>query len=268
MLTRQEKRAYQCLLTGLSIGSQNNAFYRFLTLTTKRGVCRNMNKDFDLLKKRIQRAVYKRDGFRGFKFNRYFKMKTAEGYGVMHIVYWGRYIPQEWLSKTWQEIHKSPIVDIRAGYSNDKTNVRGLVGYLLTNYLTKQPLIRFSYGWKWAWVGMRKTWNSLRKMEIRKGCVNLSDVDRIPATWRWRKVGLEYWRYLINKPPSNSRQTHFCSEDFSRTNMRFCSQKAKPDSKLKFWVAILAYLSREVKPQQKVIEYFRKPRDLYPHRIA
>jgi hypothetical protein len=113
-LSRAEKRRYQRLISGLNVGAGQNERQRFMTLTTARGVKRGINKSFDALKKRINRATPKKDGFHGFKFNRYFKLKTAEGNDVLHIVYRGRYIPQKWLSKVWAEIHQgSFIVDIR-----------------------------------------------------------------------------------------------------------------------------------------------------------
>ena len=148
---RKVKRAFQRLCTGLSIGCNQGAYYRFMTLTTAKGVDRDINKDFDVLKMRILRAKPGRDCFFGFKFNRYFKLKTAEGNGVLHIIYWGRFIPQEWLSRAWSEIHQSSIVDIRSAYCKRGQNVKGFVGYLLTNYLTKQPILCMSYGL--AWLG-------------------------------------------------------------------------------------------------------------------
>lgn len=237
-LSKKEKRAFQRLVSGLTIGCHQGAYYRFMTLTTAPGIHQKiqvgkkkkqlvdrLNWDFDILKKRIFRAKYGRDGFSGFKFNKYFKLRTAEGNGVLHIIYWGRFIPQWWLSKTWKQIHDSPVVDIRAAYGKRGQNVKGLVGYLLTNYLTKQPIERMSYGWKWAWLGLAKSWDHVRKTQQ---FVKRSASLKAKATWaenniqnstrtyyvplckfkdKYRNCTLEVWNSLLKNPLSTSRQT-------------------------------------------------------------
>ena len=99
---------------------------RFLTLTTAKGVKRDICKDFDIFKKRVFRAF-------GWKFNKYFKLKTFEGpeKQVLHIVFWGRFIPQRWISKVWREIHGSPIVDITS-IKHRRGSMSGIAGYLIT----------------------------------------------------------------------------------------------------------------------------------------
>jgi hypothetical protein len=119
-LSRAEKRRYHRLISGLNVGAAQNERMRFMSLTTAVGVKRDVNKSFDALKKRIQRATYKKDGYRGFRFNRYFKLKTEEGNGVLHIVYRGRYIPQEWLSKTWGKFTKVHLLLIFASCIGEK----------------------------------------------------------------------------------------------------------------------------------------------------
>lgn len=146
---------------------------RFMTLTTARRMKRTIEQSFDVLKMRILRATVKKDGFLGFKFNRYFKLRTSEGYGVLHIIYWGRFIPQRWLSKNWDDIHGAKIVDIRKCYSR-RRKVNGLVGYLLSRYLQRQPIERMSYGWKWAWLGFCKSWRKFKEIygQMRKTTVS------------------------------------------------------------------------------------------------
>lgn len=241
--TQKEKRAFQTLVTGIKIGCNKGAFYRFLTLTTASGIPEKLlvgkknphfvdrlNWDFDILKKRISRAKYAKDGFSGFKFNKYFKLSTEEGNGVLHIIYWGNFIPQWWLSKNWREIHDSPVVDIRAAYGSPDRDVKGLIGYLLTNYLTKQPIKRMSYGWKWAWLGMRKSWNHVRKTQQfvkRSGnCHNkpiwaLNNIKNSEKTYyvplcrakdKYRNCTLEVWNSLLKTPLPTSRQKKFCKK--------------------------------------------------------
>jgi hypothetical protein len=159
---RKHARAFQRMLTRLQIAKNNNAYMRFMTVTSAREQKRPIKKSFAVLRLRIERATYKRDGFVGFKFNRYFCLRTSEGNGVLHIVFWGRFIPQDWLSKNWLDIHGAFRADIRACFTK-KRRVDGLVGYLLTNYLTEQPIERMSYGWKWAWLGFCKSWEHVKR---------------------------------------------------------------------------------------------------------
>lgn len=134
-----------------------------MTLTSSNTSKHPIKKSFDILRKRIARAKYEKDGFLGFKFNRYFCLRTSEGNTVLHIVYWGQYIPQRWLSRTWNKIHGAKIVDIRKCYSN-RRKVNGLVGYLLSRYLQNQPIERMSYGWRWAWLGFCKSWTKFKQI--------------------------------------------------------------------------------------------------------
>lgn len=186
-LTRQERRVFQRLISGLTIGNLQGSFMRFMTLTTAPGVKKDINRSFERLKKRIMRATFEKDGFPGFKCNRYFKVKTKECNGVLHTVLMGNYIPQAWLSKTWKEIHGSPIVDIRALRVGRK-GIRGIANYLVSNYLVKQPILRMSYGWKWLWLKAASSWKKIIK------------------TYGWKST-LRVWSFLLREPLGNSRQS-------------------------------------------------------------
>lgn len=242
-LTRKESRAYNRLVTGLTIGDIVKAEMRFLTLTTAPFVTSDINKDFDALKKRIARATFAKDGFRGFKFNKYFKLKTSEGYGVLHIIFWGgRFIPKAWLSQAWKELHNSPIVDIKLCYDpakGRKKGLNGLVGYLLTNYLTRQPIIRMSSGWGWSWLGVCKSWKNTLKtygymrrsskqdlvaLKFHKPehshyeyCSNYPKGDP-PFSFRHP---LEAWQKLLHAHPVTSRQIKFCNPSHDRYSRRW-----------------------------------------------
>src|SRR3990170_8880680 len=105
LVTRAEKRRFHRLVSGLTVGTNFSERMRFLTLTIANGVTRDINKSWTVLKMRIWRTF-------GWKINRYFKLKTAEGNGVLHIVYRGKFIPQKWLSEAWFDIHRSRILAI------------------------------------------------------------------------------------------------------------------------------------------------------------
>lgn len=100
--TFKQKRAYHRVLSGYRFSIFLSKPLRFFTLTTAIGVKRNINDDFQILKKRIGRK---------FGHLEYFKVKSSEGNGVLHVIYRGPYIPQKWLSRHWNDIRGSPIVD-------------------------------------------------------------------------------------------------------------------------------------------------------------
>ena len=149
--TPKQKRLYHRLLSGFKKRT-NGERIRFMTLTTS-DYCDyySLGKHWSALQMRI---------IRRFKRFRYIKIMTCEGYGVLHIVFDGTYIPQKWLSTAWREIHDSPIVDIR---SLPRTDNKRLARYLISHYLTKQSYMRMSWSWSWVYRGFVSRWNSLKQ---------------------------------------------------------------------------------------------------------
>jgi hypothetical protein len=141
----KQKRGYQRLLSGLTRAKTLGKKVRFMTLTSSpRSNWRELNNHFQVLRKRIERTFGKID---------YIKFRTNEGYGVLHIVFVGPFIPQRWLSRNWNEIHGAKIVDIR--------KVRGekrLARYLISNYLVTQTFVRMSWSWGWVFRGFVGWW--------------------------------------------------------------------------------------------------------------
>jgi len=151
--TKKQRRAFQRLMSGLTVGKSRKERLRFMTLTSStESVGRNLNADFRALKMRIFRKYH-------FKM-KYWKIRTNEGNGVLHIVFRGRYIPQEWLSEQWADIHKSPIVDIRSLRETGK-GLQGIVFYLVGNYLAKQSFERMSWGYSWVFPAFVRSWKRL-----------------------------------------------------------------------------------------------------------
>ena len=141
----KQKRAYQRLLSGLTRAKALGNKVRFMTLTSSpNSSFSELNEHFQVLRKRIERTF-------GVKID-YIKFKTNEGYGVLHVIFVGAFIPQQWLSHNWEEIHGAKIVDVR--------EVRGekrLARYLISNYLVTQTFVRMSWGWVFrGFVGMWK----------------------------------------------------------------------------------------------------------------
>jgi len=140
-------------MSGLTVGKSRRERLRFMTLTSSpESIGRNLNADFRALKMRILRKY-------GFKM-KYWKIRTNEGNGVLHIVFRGRYIPQRWLSAQWADIHKSPVVDIRSLYETRK-GLTGIVFYLVGNYLAKQSFERMSWGYSWVFPAFVRSWKRL-----------------------------------------------------------------------------------------------------------
>jgi len=162
--TKKQRRAFQRLMSGLTVGKSRRERLRFMTLTSSiESKRRNLNADFRTLKMRILRKFH-------FKM-KYWKIRTNEGNGVLHIVYRGKYIPQKWLSEQWADIHKSPIVDIRSLRETGK-GLTGIVFYLVGSYLSKQSFERMSWGYSWVFPAFVRSWkNLLEKYGFKRGLV-------------------------------------------------------------------------------------------------
>ncbi|MEO5350246.1 MAG: hypothetical protein H7836_11435 [Magnetococcus sp. YQC-3] len=87
----------------------------------------------------------------------YMKVLTSEGVcGVVHILYFGIYIPKSWLSDNWFDITGCAyVVDVRETYQRDD-NFSGIARYCIEQYTAGQELFLgyyCSHGWifKGAW---------------------------------------------------------------------------------------------------------------------
>jgi len=106
----------------------------------------------------------------------YLAVSTTEGFGVMHIPYFGDYLPQKWISDAWLSIHGASIVDIRKIGGKEIYNSKGLAGYFLRQYVAGQDALdRFSYSG--GWVGS-KGW-------VRAWSLALWKFMFIPAVKKW-----------------------------------------------------------------------------------
>jgi hypothetical protein len=236
---KRNRSMFHRLHTGLQIASYRNQPMRFLTLTTdpknrkvdRNGKIRSPKDSFDILRQKIERAKIEKDGFQGFKLNKYYCLRTSEGYGVLHIIFWGgRFIPFKWLQDTWLKIHGAKQVNIKF-VDNLKRTINGLVGYLLDRYLLNQPIQRMSYGWGWAWLGFCKSWNKVKETYcmMRKGQLTYDKdgkivydqwheeqkwgesawVKYVPFKKRYSSKPISAWRCLLANDRHTSRQIKF-----------------------------------------------------------
>lgn len=151
--SKKQRRCYQRIMSGVYVATTRGRNIRFITLTSSKDSCySSMYGDFRKLKYRIKRR------YGDFE---YLKVNTNEGYGVIHLLYKGVYIPQRWLSETWDEIHNSPVVDIRFM----RGGIDGLGAYIVSQYLSDQrtSFIRYSWSWGWVYCGFVHYWKKIVK---------------------------------------------------------------------------------------------------------
>lgn len=146
---RKKGRAYHRIVSGLTRAHAHGERLRFLTLTSanKDGI-RTIRRHFQVLRKRIEHRFH-------FKAE-YCSISTREGRGVLHLIFWGRFIPYQWLKEAWSEIHGAWNVDIRML----KNRPRKLANYLCSQYLTAQSFERLSWSWGWVFRGFAGLWKS------------------------------------------------------------------------------------------------------------
>jgi len=151
----KQKRFFHRLMSGLTRAMHKRDRVRFLTLTSAVGSDRSrLSKDFQVLRKRIEHAF-------GFLLQ-YCKINTSEGNGVVHALFVGSYVPQEWISKAWSEIHGgSMVVDIREVRLRKKSDVKSMGRYLVSQYLARQSYERMSWSWRWVFRGFVGVWRGL-----------------------------------------------------------------------------------------------------------
>jgi hypothetical protein len=172
--SNKQKRAYHRVKSGVAIASLTNTPIQHIVLTTSE-VAKNKNicNDFQILRKRIKR-----------RWNNdlsYFCVRTNEGNGVLHVLNKDKgFIPQRWLSKQWNEIHKSPYVFI-------KRPPKHIANYVVTQYVSNQKSSFQRCSWSQTWV-------CERFVKIWRYC---KDLSRLSSKWEFNKI-CQKWCRKIN----------------------------------------------------------------------
>ncbi len=147
-VSRKVRRFYQRVRSGLSMAYKKHEFLAFLTLTSSLSSGRKISYSWDILKKRI----YRRFGYVEYIWVREL---TKSGLEHMHIIIRGPYIPQDWLSRNWEDIHGAKVVYIEMVW-DPSTIVR-----YMAKYMTKDMVGRFGYSWGWIFRGASGVWRNL-----------------------------------------------------------------------------------------------------------
>lgn len=163
----KQKRTYQRLLSGITRASNAGHTLRMLTLTSPSSHPRTpeggqlLTKRFQVLRKSVKRKY-------GYLME-YCRVRTDEGFGVLHIVYRAGkkgYIPHSWLKKEWKRIHGAQIVYIQKLYGKNKR----IAGYLAAHYISRHHrFMRTSWSWGWCFRGFVGLWARVRSKSTSLG---------------------------------------------------------------------------------------------------
>ena len=181
MWNQKQKRAFHRAKSGAKVAQILKQPIKHLVLTSSpEGGKRNIHTDFQTLRKRIYRKF-------GVLLS-YFMVYTNEGNGVLHVLYREKqYLPQQWLSNQWDEIHLSSYVYIKQP-PND------VARYVVTQYLADQGTSFQRCSWSHSWVcrGFVKAWRAILRQtsdwkhqyrnEYGAWCAHL-DIKRALLAW-------------------------------------------------------------------------------------
>lgn len=181
-MARKSRRTYQRVISGLKVGGQ----FKFITLTTSEQSWKS-GKDIQESWRALKERMVRRGLISG-----YVKVKefTKRGLPHLHIIVRGPWIPQQWLSQAWMDLHSSPIVDVR------RIKGKGGAAAYLSKYLGKDARSKCSWGWSWVWKGFVKDW----RQHVSDGLIEGYSMLDIIAMWdailvlygereRWKRAG-------------------------------------------------------------------------------
>ena len=156
----KQRRTFQRILSGLKRAQNERKRIRIITLTSPPDHPRTaagakiLATRFQILRKRIIRKW-------GISFE-YLRVRTSEGFGVLHVIYKGPFIPHQWLKRNWNQIHGAKIVFIQALRGQKR-----LARYLVSNYVAgHHTFMRTSWSWSWVFRGFVGVWYTVRRNAV------------------------------------------------------------------------------------------------------
>lgn len=126
-----------------------------LTLTSSDDAVNPIQRDWRRLQMRLKR--------RGIMHDYLKVIETKDDWREhLHIVFRGTWVAKSLISAMWQDIHQSPVVDVRKIRSG-KRNKRGVASYL-AKYMAKELFHRYSWSWGWVYRGFVRTWQEAKHL--------------------------------------------------------------------------------------------------------
>lgn len=199
--SRKQKRQYQRLRSWLTEKNAANCQLLRVDLTTASdGAAGDLTKHFLELKRRVLRRY-------GYDID-FYKVRTCEGFGVLHMV-WAidarkaAWIDHSWLKEQWLVIHGASVVWIKR-MGQGKSDRARLAGYMVTQYFVNQgergsAVVRVSYSWWKCRAPLGKAWMRLKReyrfAEYRHRRAVLFDYARPPPVVF--KDLLDAWEMLL-----------------------------------------------------------------------
>jgi hypothetical protein len=135
---------------------------------------------------------YYGSGARKLKFQ-YFAVRANEGYGVLHVLYVGDWLPQKWLSDTWLGIHGAWDVDIRKTHGKSK---KGIAGYLMQYVSGQHKFVRYSWSKGWVWPGFVRQWEYLKR-QYRNARLGLGVWNGVRCEEATIGKALDVWKWHL-----------------------------------------------------------------------
>lgn len=172
--SRKHKRAYGRFISGINRAKALGETLRFLTLTSSQSSQRDdLNYNFNRLvrdlrhgkkvrSKKTKKWIWDR---RPCKFQ-YCKIRTHEGFGVIHAIFRGSFIKQSIIKGLWYKYNKAFMVDVRKVWDSPKK----VAGYLIGNYLMHHTFFRMAWSVGWIFKGwLKKFKHMIRFNGFKKG---------------------------------------------------------------------------------------------------
>lgn len=193
MWSKKQRRAFQRASSGVRVAKILKQPIKHLVLTTSpEAKDRNLSSDLQVLRK----SIFRKFGV----LLPYFKVRTNEGYGVLHVLYRSeKYLPQQWLSKEWSRIHLSSYVYVKEAPDD-------AARYIVAQYVSSQDSSYQRCSWSHNWVckGFVKAWHDIVRScrDYSKGHKNeyglwCYPVDFNLAISKWDKWLI--WKFFYSK---------------------------------------------------------------------
>lgn len=182
---RRKKRCFHRVISGLEKGGS----LRLITLTSSDAAPGDIQRSFRKLIMRLRRRQLCHD---------YIKVveEKDDGRRHIHMCFRGQYIDQAYLSALWEEIHASPVVDIRQVKTGSRHKL-AVAGYL-AKYMAKELTRRYSWSWGWVYKGFVGVWREAKHMLYGYSRFGLH-------AWLWADF-LNLWRLHLRR--------HLSAEEF------------------------------------------------------